>query len=216
MKFIIFLILKKKERNGHFTNGKMIEHPKSFAAYHAAGTIISMHSFSKILTPGLRLGFVCASHEHINAMNNFGLIQSGGGANPLISSIIDRLVVNGGLNKFIDETLCTEYRKRMNNMYNILMKTFGDKYIICRRPSGGYYLWIKFKDTTIDCDKLLVYAHKYGVDFRPGRLFGHDEDAKAYLANNMRLCFASVDSEQLIEGCERLKRAFEEYKSVTL
>jgi len=209
--------MKKKERNGNIhDHQKLIEHPKSFAAYHAAGTVIALHSFSKILTPALRLGFACASHEHVNAMARYGLVHSGGGANPFISGIVDRILVKGLLKQFIDEKLCVEYGKRMKVLYNELMRTFGDKYISCRRPTGGYFLWVKFNDTTIDCDQLLLIARKHGVTFKPGRLFAHDEEAKANLANCFRLCIAIADCKQLIEGCSRLKQAFEEYKNITL
>ncbi|CAF1006072.1 unnamed protein product [Rotaria sp. Silwood1] len=212
-----FLDYEKKDQNGNANNHeKLVEHPKSFAAYHAAGTVIALHSFSKILTPALRLGFACASHEHIIAMSRYGLIHSGGGANAFISGIVDRILNGGALKQFIDEKLCVEYGKRMRVLYNELMKTFGDKYISCRSPGGGYFLWVKFNDTTVDCDQLLIIARKYGVAFKPGRLFAHDEEAKAQLAHCLRLCFAIVDCEQLREGCARLKQAFEEYKNITL
>ena len=212
-----FLDYKKQERNVSLHNSdQRIEHPKSFAAYHAAGTVISLNSFSKILTPALRLGFVCASPEHVNAMGRYGLVHSGGGANSFISGIVDRILVKGLLKKFIDEKLCVEYGKRMEVLYNELMQTFGEKYITCQRPFGGYFLWVKFKDTTVDCDQLLIIARKYGVAFKPGRLFAHDEEAKAQLANCLRLCIAIVDSDKLREGCARLKQAFEDYKNITL
>jgi len=108
-----FLDYDKKEQNGN--QDKLIEHPKSFAAYHAAGTVIALHSFSKLLTPALRLGFACASHEHVNAMGRYGLIHSGGGANPFISGIVDRILVKGLLKTFINEKLCVEYGKRVKS-----------------------------------------------------------------------------------------------------
>lgn len=212
-----FLDYEKKEQNGHAqTYEKLVEHPKSFAAYHAAGTVIALHSFSKILTPALRLGFACASHDHVNAMSRYGLIHSGGGAHPLMSGVVDRIMVQGLLKEFIDKTLCVEYGKRLLVLYNELMQHFGENHIICQRPSGGYFLWVQFKDKTVDCDQLLVIARKYGVRFKPGRLFAHDEEAKARLAHCLRLCFAIVGCEQLREGCARLKQAFEEYKNISL
>ena len=212
-----FLDYEKKEPRGQLNiHEKLVEHPKSFAAYHAAGTVIALHSFSKLLTPALRLGFACASPEHVNAMSRYGLIHSGGGANPFVSGIVDRILRTGELKQFIDEKLCVEYGKRVRFLHEELMRTFGEKHIACQRPSGGYFLWVKFKDTTVDCDQLLVIARKYGVTFKPGRLFAHDEEAKAHLAHCLRLCFAIVDCEHLKEGCARLKQAFEEYRNVTL
>ena len=212
-----FLDHEKTIGNGQpVPHDKLIEHPKSFAAYHAAGTVIAMHSFSKVLAPSLRLGFVCASQEHVNAMGRYGVIHSGGGASPFISGIVDRLMTQGLLEKFISESLCPEYGKRVRVLHSELMRTFGEKHISCRRPSGGYFLWVEFKDTTVDCDQLLTIARQHGVNFKPGRLFAHDEEAKARLAHCLRLCFAVADCEHLTEACARLKQAFEEYKNVHL
>ena len=133
-----FLDYEKKETTQN--HDTLTEHPKSFAAYHAAGTVIALHSFSKVLTPALRLGFACASHEHVIAMGRYGLIQSGGGANPFISGIVDQIVKKGLLEKFINEKLCVEYGKRLDVIYNEIMRIFGEKYITCQRPSGGYFL----------------------------------------------------------------------------
>lgn len=195
---------------------KLIEHPKSFAAYHAAGTVIALHSFSKILAPGLRLGFACASHEHVEAMGKYGVIRSGGGANPFVSSIVNRIIKNGSLQKFMEEKLCVELGKRLNFLHHELMQTFGDKFISCRQPTGGYFLWVKFNDDTVDSDQLLIIARKYGVTFTPGRFFAHDEKAKAHLAHCLRFSVAIVDCAHLKEGCARFKQAFEEYKNLSL
>ena len=212
-----FLDYDKPATNGNgFHHDKLVEHPKSFASYHAAGTVISLHSFSKILTPSLRLGFACASHEHVLAMGRYGLIHSGGGASAFVSGIVDRIVVQGLLKDFIQQTLCVQYKKRLNTLYNELMRVFGETHITCQRPTGGYFLWVKFNDATVDCDQLLILAKKHGVRFKPGRLFAHDEEAKGHLANCLRLCFTIVDSQQLIEGVARLKQAYEEYKNVQL
>ena len=212
-----FLDYEKKATNGNGVHhDKLIEHPKSFAAYHAAGTVMTLHSFSKVLTPALRLGFVCASHEHVTELSRYGAIHSGGGASAFISGIVDRILSKGQLKKFIDEKLCVEYGQRMRTLHGELMRTFGETHITCHRPSGGYFLWVKFNDPTVDCDQLLVIARKHGVTFKPGRLFAHDAEAKTHLANCLRLCFAIADCEKLREGCSRLKQAFEEYKNLTL
>ena len=60
-----------------------------------------------------------------------------------------------------------------------------------------------------------MLAKQKGVSFQPGRLFAHDEEAKASLANCLRLSFAIADCDQLKEGCARLKQAFQEYKNIS-
>jgi len=162
------------------------------------------------------LGFACASHEHVTAMGLYGMVRSGSGASAFTSGIVDRIVANGSLNKFVDEVLCVELGKRMRVLHEALMQTFGENFISCRLPSGGYFLWVAFKDETVDCDQLLVIAHKYGLDFHPGRAFAHDVASKGHLAHCLRLSIAIAGCEELKEGCARLKRAYEEYKNITL
>ena len=53
--------------------------PKAFAAYTRTGNIISLGSFSKILAPGLRLGWIQAANEKIKILTTCGLLDSGGG-----------------------------------------------------------------------------------------------------------------------------------------
>ncbi|CAF4300968.1 unnamed protein product, partial [Adineta steineri] len=134
----------------------------------------------------LRLGFACAHQELVHAMSQYGMIESGGGASPFVSGIVDRILEQGLLKKFLDEKLCVEYSKRMQVLHDELMKTFSNENITCRQPSGGYFLWVKFNDTTVDCDQLLVIAQKHGVKFQPGRLFAHSTKAKAELVNYLR------------------------------
>ncbi|CAF3564760.1 unnamed protein product [Adineta steineri] len=200
----------------HLLNYDKNDHPKTFASYHNERTVIALHSFSKVLPPSLRLGFACAHQELVHAMSQYGMIESGGGASPFVSGIVDRILVQGLLKKFLDEKLCVEYSKRMQVLHDELMKTFSNENITCRQPSGGYFLWVKFNDTTVDCDQLLIIAQKHGVKFQPGRLFAHSTKAKAELVNYLRLSISITDCDGLKEACARLKQAFEEYKNTSI
>ena len=65
----------------HFLNYSN-QHIKPFAAYTDRETVISLNSFSKILAPGLRLGWMQAHPDKIKRLVTSGLLDSGGGLNP--------------------------------------------------------------------------------------------------------------------------------------
>ncbi|HEX8992711.1 MAG TPA: PLP-dependent aminotransferase family protein, partial [Anaerolineales bacterium] len=73
------------------------EPPKSFGSYGEAEHVISLGSFSKILAPGLRLGWLRASPAMIQRLTECGLLTSGGGMNPFTSAIVRSLVESGAL-----------------------------------------------------------------------------------------------------------------------
>lgn len=65
----------------HFLNYSL-QPPKAFAAYSGVRNVISLGSFSKILAPGLRLGWMQAEASRIERLVTCGLLDSGGGMNP--------------------------------------------------------------------------------------------------------------------------------------
>ncbi len=70
--------------------------PPPLASFAAGGTVLSLGSFSKILAPGLRLGWVQAAPAHIQRLVNSGLLDSGGGLNPFTSALV-RVVIEEGM-----------------------------------------------------------------------------------------------------------------------
>ena len=62
--------------------------PDSFATYIAVENVISLGSFSKILAPGLRLGWMQAHPETLKRFVTSGLLDSGGGLNPFTSALV--------------------------------------------------------------------------------------------------------------------------------
>ena len=62
--------------------------PPPLASWAATGAVLALGSFSKILAPGLRLGWLQAAPEHIHRLVTSGLLDSGGGLNPFTSGLV--------------------------------------------------------------------------------------------------------------------------------
>ncbi|MDO8752551.1 MAG: PLP-dependent aminotransferase family protein, partial [Anaerolineales bacterium] len=75
--------------------------PKPFGAYLNTGHVISLGSFSKILAPGLRLGWLQTHSSIMQKIVACGLLQSGGGMNPFTSAIVRNVIESRNLEKNI-------------------------------------------------------------------------------------------------------------------
>ncbi len=171
--------------------------PKSFAAYIDAENVISLGSFSKILAPGLRIGWLQAHSEKIERFKTCGLLDSSGGLNPFTSAITRGVIESGGLDNNIKK-LINIYRSRLHVMNSALQEQLPDiEYIV---PHGGYFFWLRLPEKT-DAKELRKSAQIFKVDFRPGTLFSSRDGLK----NQIRLCFVHYEEGEIREGILRLK-----------
>lgn len=171
--------------------------PKSFAFYTEDEHILSLGSFSKILAPGLRLGWLQAHPKIIKRFTACGLLDSSGGLNPFTSAMICDVLESGGLQNNIDK-LIVIYRSRLQVLDSALRQHLPQLDYVTSQ--GGYFLWLRLPDL-IHANELRKKAPIFKVDFRPGTLFS----SQGGLENYMRLCFIHYEEDKLKEGVLRLK-----------
>ncbi|HEY5270052.1 MAG TPA: PLP-dependent aminotransferase family protein [Anaerolineales bacterium] len=175
--------------------------PKPFAADTEAGNVISLGSFSKILAPGLRLGWIQASAEIIHRFVKSGLLDSGGGMNPFTSAIVCRVLETGGLDQNIAKLIAT-YRLRIAVMDAALRQHLpGVEYTL---PLGGYFFWIHLPNG-INANELQHRAEAFKAGFRPGALFSCQGGMQDYI----RLCYVFYEPDGLEQGVLRLKQSLD-------
>ena len=183
-----------------------IEQPFSLLNFDESNRVIEFGSFSKILAPGLRTGWIHASQEIISQFTDAALTFSGGGFNHYTSVLINNFIELGYLDENID-SLKQIYSQRSEIMGNSLLKNFDDD-ISFTHPHGGFYFWLQFPEN-FDTEQFLPFAEKQGVSFRPGNAFS----ASGFFSNNLRLTYTLYDSKDLAEGVMRLSKAYNEYRS---
>lgn len=175
--------------------------PKSFAACIDVPNVISLGSFSKILAPGLRLGWLQAHPEKIRRFNTCGLLDSSGGLNPFTSAIVRGVIESGRLEENIHK-LIDVYGSRLQVMNAALRQHLSNiEYAV---PYGGYFFWLCLPQG-IDAKELRRHAQSFKVDFRPGSLFS----SRNGLRDRIRLCFVHYEAGQIEEGLLRLKQCLE-------
>ena len=171
--------------------------PAPMAAYLDRGNIVSVGSFSKILAPGLRLGWLQAPPAVIERLVNGGLIFSGGSLNHFTSNIVRVALERGWQDEYLAE-LHALYRTRIDVLDAALRAELGER-VRYTKPTGGYFFWLRLPEG-VDAAALRPRAQALNVDFRPGINFSGNDG----LHNYLRLSFAFYDAARLEEGARRL------------
>lgn len=190
-----FIILEDTPYRDLRYHGESLPSIKSF---DMEGRVIFLSSFSKILSPAFRLGWLVASPEIKEQLTNLKLSEDL--EVPYIpSATVDSYIAHNDLDAHID-SLKTVYRLKLDKMYECLQKNLPDDAEISH-PEGGFFLWVKLNES-IDTSKLLWEeavpdAH---LVFVPSKNFYAEKD----VVNGMRINFTGSTDEQIEEGCNRL------------
>jgi DNA-binding transcriptional MocR family regulator len=159
--------------------------------------VIRLGSFSKLLAPGLRLGWLTASPELVRRCAGSGMLDSGGGVNHFTAHVVAAYLDLGLLDGHV-ERLQTAYRRRRDALFNALARHLpaGCRWIA---PGGGFFLWLQLPE---GCDSaaLLPAAERAGISYVPGPRFFAAGGGEQYL----RLAFSLLPMEELAEGARRL------------
>lgn len=161
------------------------------------GNVVSMGTFSKILAPGLRLGWIQAGPGHIKRLLESGWVNSGGSINHY-SSHLARHAMDSGLQDQHIEFAVGRYRERVDVMQEELERAFRP---LARwtRPRGGYFFWLELENG-VDTVALRAEAMAAGTGFQPGPVFS----GSGRFGHCLRLSFAHYTADQIREGMHRL------------
>lgn len=167
-----------------------------------APNVVSVYTLSKILAPGLRLGWVLADPAVVRRM-----IDAKQGMDTCANVPLQRLAA-----AFIDagrmEPHLTAVREtcraNKNAMQEALTKQLGGCEVSWTNPHGGFFLWLTFP-AQVATTELSDIAIEEGVAFVPGSAFS----VSGRFESALRLSFASNSGERTAEGVRRLRRALE-------
>jgi GntR family transcriptional regulator / MocR family aminotransferase len=164
------------------------------------GRVIYASTFSKMLMPGLRVGFLAADgpvyaslvkYKHVNDLTTSNLHQRA----------LEAYVTVGRYQAHLRRT-CLLYRKRRDAMIEAIHRCLPEG-VRGEIPQGGLFLWLRLPGN-LSAEKLLPLAVEEGVNFTPGSRFFTEESAGAHY---LRLNFASQPPEMVQEGIRRLAKA---------
>jgi len=162
------------------------------------GRVIYMGTFSKIMSPGLRLAYVVAeknvARKMVVAKQSMDLCA------PTFTQMIAKYYVeNGYLTKGV-EKIIEMYRKKRDIMLDAMEEYFPQE---CKwtKPRGGMFLWVELPEH-INTVEMIQDAVKEKVAYVHGRAFHVDGGG----TNAMRLNFTNPDDDVIEEGIKRLAK----------
>jgi 2-aminoadipate transaminase len=170
--------------------------------YELAGGsgVIYLSTFSKILSPGIRLGFIVADSDVISR-----LVLAKQAADLQPNTLIQRAVYHycrhGHLEKHIP-FIINAYRQRAEWMLDAMNRYFPAS-VEWVRPDGGMFIWCRLKNG-LSATRAFKQAVKQNVAFVTGTVF----HATGGGDNTLRLNFTNSNREQIYEGIRRLGKVF--------
>ena len=153
-------------------------------------------SFSKTLSPGLRVGWICASKEVIGRLV---LLKQ---AADLHSSTINQMAICHVAETMFDAHVATirdVYRARRDAML-VALDAHMPKGVQWTKPEGGMFIWVTLPDRLNGADLLAKSLKSERVAFVPGSAFYADGSG----SNTLRLSFSRADAPTISEGIKRL------------
>jgi 2-aminoadipate transaminase len=166
--------------------------------------VFQVRTFSKVVAPGLRTGWIDVHPElqklAINAKQAMDTCTN--------------VPVQWAVTKFLEEDHLAShlerirpiYRERKNAMRESIERHLGDR-ARATNPDGGLFLWLTLTGEfeSVDTEEVFNQAIQDGVAYIPGPAFTADGS----LRNQLRLSFATSDPDRIDEGVKRLTRSLE-------
>jgi DNA-binding transcriptional MocR family regulator len=185
-----------------YLNGRAA--PDSLLKLDKQSLVIYMSTFSKMLAPGLRLGWIVAPFYMVKQLSlvkmRANLFTDG-----LTQLAVSELMESGGLDRHLDR-LRQHHGVLRDAAVAAAQQGVEAGLLSFLTPSGGLYLWCKVPPT-VDLDLLLATAERRGLTFAPGHAFFLDKVPGKYL----RLCYTAAGEARVKGGVSLLTRILREH-----
>ncbi len=166
--------------------------------------VIYLGSFSKVLFPGIRIGWIAADREFIRRivpLKKYSDLVS----NLLIQAAIYEFCRQGYYEMHI-KRMHRIYRKRMQVALKALKENLQFKSVSWNEPMGGYLIWVKMENLRVTEPELHSIFQKHEVAVSPGSAFFEKGNKNYYF----RICISELDEDEIFEGIRRLGKALGE------
>lgn len=180
---------------------------------------ISNASFSKLVGPGMRTGWIHASPDFAAGFAHTGTNRSGGAASQFAAAVVWRMLQCGDLQAHLDGTVRPALRRRHALMGDVVGRVLAPLGVaVCKGGEvkeeggwgevfGGYFVWLRLPGE-LGAEAVAERARREEeLVVAPGRLFEvAGDEAAARFPGHVRLCFSWEEEENIVEGVERLGR----------
>ena len=172
----------------------------SFHSLDDSGRVLYVGSFSKIVAPGMRMGYLVAPEEVMQRAMSF---KSPSGVNQFSAMAIEEYLKRD-MYQHIDEQN-QSLRVKRDAMLASLGENFGDA-ATWSKPEGGLYVWLEMPDD-VDLAALQEQSFEEGVGYYNGTMFSPEGRG----ANMARLCFGHPSAQTVYDGVAELARILQRH-----
>ena len=162
--------------------------------------ILRVGTFSKPIATGLRVGWVQAREDFIDALSR---VKFDMGSSPLLLRALADYVGSGSMDAHLDD-MRVLYEAKCEALCLSLVEHCPDD-LQFTKPQGGFFLWVKSLEA--DAQALAGCAAEEGLAFPAGSLFflnGREDDT-----SHVRLAFSTASVEDMAQVGSRMRRALE-------
>lgn len=174
----------------------------SLQHFDTEGRVIFLGTFSKILTPGVRLGWICA---HTEVLSKFIMVKQGADLQSATTAQmeVDQLLEDYDIEEHI-EKIKAVYKKRKDLMIKTMEEEFPEG-VTWTNPQGGLFTWVVLPEH-LNAREIAVKALEKDVAYVPGGAFfptgGHE--------NTFRMNYSNMPEDKIVEGIKRLGEVLRE------
>jgi 2-aminoadipate transaminase len=175
----------------------------SFLSLDSSGRVLQANGFSKVIAPGLRLGWMSGRPDVVAAL---AAVRQDLGVSQLTCRVMAEYLARDMLEPHI-EKVNRVYRTKRDLAVEAVRKYCGDL-VTFEVPEGGFYLWLRLSDR-LDVERLAAETKVRGVLCRPGERFS-SAAGDAAAGRHLRLAFSHVSTTELERGIAALGEALAE------
>jgi DNA-binding transcriptional MocR family regulator len=176
--------------------GGSAQRPKAAKAFDETGNVILLGSFSKTISPALRLGWLAPGRYRDQIQRQKFLLNISSATVPQLA-LADFL--KGNRYRRATQSAGLIYARRLRRLRDEVLKAFPDG-TTCSVPVGGIFLWVALP-RSYGTMVLFERALEDEITFSPGRLFTRSGDYR----NCLRLSCATIDEDQIPHAIARLR-----------
>jgi len=173
------------------------DRPWPLKAFDEAGQVMLCSSFSKCLSPALRLGFVAAGRYQAQVLLQKTIYS--GNTNPVTQNVVAEYLASGAYDRHLRK-LRQAYWRQVEQMMAAVTRYFPEATRLAS-PQGGFVLWVELPEE-VDANELHARAIAEKIAFIPGPLFS----ASGLYRNCLRLNCGNPWSFQIEDAVRRLGR----------
>ena len=189
-----------------FLNFDLTQNQQSLVSQlYGYNNVISMGTFSKLIAPSLRLGWINTQNKELhNLLNTCGFMDSGGSVNQVVARLVCDYVKENDIVRVIKKTV--EFLKNNCDKLCYILDRYRE-YFSYEKPNGGYFIWVKHLQ--FDGKKFQEICMENKLNFHLGNKFSANPDTNT---EYFRLSFSYYDYTDYDYFSERLEKSIYDYK----